>query len=540
MKTYANNPNSLRTNLPSAHEEQPGPAEDQATASTRGNHPLLGRPPSKRRRVESDEPGASMRPRKPLPANERTGASEGAWDRRLGQSVTRSHWPDDPTDQHGIAPDRRLDTVPADVSVASSHPRPQRPTHDGLEARVNLRSTDQQSDRIAGKRPREEQEPYRQPKRLIHGVRLTTADLRMAEDQLDSAAKEQLQVQRQQQRRQLSESGGIARNHNAGLCVSMAYDNELARRMRDGMALPFLEEGVNLQINARRLDKYLQLIAHARRARRAGVLPRDLDRCTELAAQYLCETGWFEGASLAQLAHVGNKLSKHPNQPACIDAIAWIAGQLNQADDLVGLSGYLSALLLNAFAKNIDSGRCERAVARLARHLLRDNRVRQSLNAWEISLALNTFSKWFDNPDCQATAHRLAALVASDKCLRYAMDAQSVANTLNALCKWPDNTACAAAASALAGRLADYGKLRKDLKPQEVGNALNALSKWPDTPVCGEAVSALAARLADESKLRNDLGPQGVANVLNALSKWPDMPACAAAVGALAERLADE
>ncbi|CAD0308877.1 hypothetical protein CFBP498_09150 [Xanthomonas hortorum pv. vitians] len=362
----------------------------------------------------------------------------------------------------------------------------------------------------------------------------------MAEDQLDSAAKEQLQVQRQQQRRQLSESGGIARNHNAGLCVSMAYDNELARRMRDGMALPFLEEGVNLQINARRLDKYLQLIAHARRARRAGVLPRDLDRCTELAAQYLCETGWFEGASLAQLAHVGNKLSKHPNQPACIDAIAWIAGQLNQADDLVGLSGYLSALLLNAFAKNIDSGRCERAVARLARHLLRDNRVRQSLNAWEISLALNTFSKWFDNPDCQATAHRLAALVASDKCLRYAMDAQSVANTLNALCKWPDNTACAAAASALAGRLADYGKLRKDLKPQEVGNALNALSKWPDTPVCGEAVSALAARLADESKLRNDLGPQGVANVLNALSKWPDMPACAAAVGALAERLADE
>ncbi|MCE4356706.1 XopAD/skwp family type III secretion system effector [Xanthomonas hortorum] len=540
MKTYANNPNSLRTNLPSAHEEQPGPAEDQATASTRGNHPLLGRPPSKRRRVESDEPGASMRPRKPLPVTERTGASEGAWDRRLGQSVTRSHWPDDPTDQHGIAPDRRLDTVPADVSVASSHPRPQRPTHDGLEARVNLRSTDQQSDRIAGKRPREEQEPYRQPKRLIHGVRLTTADLRMAEDQLDSAAKKQLQVQRQQQRRQLSESDGIARNHNAGLCVSMAYDNELARRMRDGMALPFLEEGVNLQINARRLDKYLQLIAHARPARRAGVMRRDLDRCTELAAQYLCETGWFEGASLAQLAHVGNKLSKHPNQPACIDAIAWIAGQLNQADDLVGLSGYLSALLLNAFAKNIDSGRCERAVARLARHLLRDNRVRQSLNAWEISLALNTFSKWFDNPDCQATAHRLAALVASDKCLRYAMDAQSVANTLNALCKWPDNAACAAAASALAGRLADDGKLRKDLKPQEVGNALNALSKWPDTPACAAAASALAARLADDSELRKDLDPQGVANVLNALSKWPDNAACAAAVSALAGRLADE
>ncbi|WP_372469391.1 XopAD/skwp family type III secretion system effector [Xanthomonas dyei] len=540
MKTYATNPNAFRTPLSSAHEEQPGPAEDQATASTRGNHSPLGRPPSKRRRVESDEPGASMPDRKPLPVNKRTGASEGAWDRRLGQSVARSHWPDDPTDQHGIAPDRRLDRVPADVSVASSHRRPQRPTHDGLEARVNLRSTDQQSDRIAGKRPREEQEPHRQPKRPIHGARLTTADLRMAENQLDSAAKKQLQVQRQQQRRQLSESRGIARNHNAGLCVSMADDNALARHMRDGMALPFLEAEIAPQINAQRLDKYLQMIAQARHARGGGAMLRDLDRCTKLAAQYLCETEWFNGASLAQLAHVSNKLSKHPNQPACMDAIGWIAGQLNQADDLVGLSGYLSALLLNAFAKNIDSGRCERAVARLARHLLRDDRVRQSLNAWEISLALNTFSKWFDHPDCQATAHRLAALVASDKRLRSAMDAQSVANTLNALCKWPDNTACAAAASALAGRLADDGKLRKDLKPQEVGNALNALSKWPDNTDCADAVSALAERLADEGKLCKSLDRQGVANALNAMSKWPDNAFCADAVSALAERLADE
>lgn len=48
-------------------------------------------------------------------------------------------------------------------------------------------------------------------------------------------------------------------------------------------------------------------------------------------------TGWFEGASLKQLAHVGNKLSKHQNLPACMEAIAWIAGELTQADDLVGL-----------------------------------------------------------------------------------------------------------------------------------------------------------------------------------------------------------
>ncbi|WP_425526352.1 XopAD/skwp family type III secretion system effector [Xanthomonas hortorum] len=346
-------------------------------------------------------------------------------------------------------------------------------------------------------------------------------------------------MQRQQQRRQLSEPHGIARNHNAGLCVSMAYDNELAHRMRGGMALPFLE-GVNAQIDAQRLDKYLQLIANARRARRADVKPRALDRCTELAAQYLYETGWFEGASLEQLAHVGNKLSKYPNQQACMEAVAWIAGQLNQADDLVGLGGYPSVLLLNAFSKNIDSGRCERAAARLARHLLRDNQAWQSLNPWGISLALNTFSKWLDNPYCKATAHRLAERVARDERLLYAMDAQSVANTLNALSKWPDTPVCKNAASALAGRLADESKLRRELKPQEVTNALNALSKWPDMAVCKNAASALAGRLADESKLRRDLKPQEVANALNALSKWPDTPACKNAARALAARLADE
>ncbi|WP_236615001.1 XopAD/skwp family type III secretion system effector, partial [Xanthomonas euvesicatoria] len=405
-----------------------------------------------------------------------------------------------------------------------------------MEASASLRPREQPSEWSARKRPREEQAPSRQSKRPFHGMGLTE-DLRRAEHQLDSAEKKRLQAQRQQQQRQLSEPHGIARNHNAGLCVSMAYDNELAHRMREGMALPFLEESVNAQVNAQRLDKYLQLIATARRAR-AGVTPRDLDRCTELAAQYLSGTGWFEGASLAQLAHVGNKLSKHPNQPACMEAIAWIAGQLDQADDLVGLSGYLSALLLNALAKNIDSGRCERAVARLARHLLRDNQVRQSLNAQSISLALNTFSKWPDHPDCQATAHRLAARVASDKRLRHAMDAQNVANTLNALSKWPDDAVCGEAASALAERLTDDPGLRKDLNPQGAATVLNALSKWADIPVCAAAASALAARLVDDSGLRKALDAQGVANALNALSKWPHTEVCAKAASALAERLA--
>ncbi|KGR51010.1 hypothetical protein NX09_20030, partial [Xanthomonas vasicola] len=94
---------------------------------------------------------------------------------------------------------------------------------------------------------------------------------------------------------------------------------------------------------------------------------------------------------------MSNKLSKHQNLPACMEAIAWIAGQVTQADDLVGLGGYPSVLLLNAFSKNLDSGRCERAAARLARHLLCDDKARQSLSGQNISLALNAFSKWFDN-----------------------------------------------------------------------------------------------------------------------------------------------
>nr|WP_289242105.1 XopAD/skwp family type III secretion system effector [Xanthomonas phaseoli]MDM4799979.1 XopAD/skwp family type III secretion system effector [Xanthomonas phaseoli pv. phaseoli] len=536
MKTHAANPNSFHTNSPYAHEETPKLAEGPAAASTSGTHQPLGRPPSKRRRVESDDRGAPTRYGQPSAASavkkEQTDASEGAWDGRFQQ------WQPAAVKNERIRTERYPDRVTADVGASSAHHLPKRSSQQhGVEARASLRPREQPSEWSARKRPREEQAPSRQSKRLFHGMGLTTDDLRRAEHQLDSAEKKRLQAQRQQQQRQLSEPHGIARNHNAGLCVSMAYDNELAHRMRDGMALPFLEESVNAQVNAQRLDKYLQLIATARRAR-AGVTPRDLDRCTELAAQYLSGTGWFEGASLAQLAHVGNKLSKHANQPACMEAIGWIAGQLNQADDLVGLSGYLSALLLNALAKNIDSGRCERAVARLARHLLRDNQVRQSLNAQSISLALNTFSKWPDHPDCQVTAHRLAARVASDKRLRHAMDAQNVANTLNALSKWPDDAVCGEAASALAERLTDDPGLRKDLNPQGAATVLNALSKWADIPVCAAAASALAARLVDDPGLRKALDAQGVANALNALSKWPQTEVCAKAASALAERLA--
>ncbi|MFA1286307.1 XopAD/skwp family type III secretion system effector [Xanthomonas axonopodis pv. nakataecorchori] len=535
MKTHATHPTAFRTNSPYAHAEKPELTEDQAAASSSGTHQPLGRPPRKRQRMESDDPGASTRDRQPFTASaskkEEIDASEGAWDRRVRQ------WQPAAVKNERIKTERYPDKVTADVGASSAHHRPQRSSQHGVEARASLRPREQPSEWSARKRPREEQAPSRQSKRSFHGMGLTE-DLRRAEHQLDWAAKERLQAQQQQQQRQLSEPHGITRNHNAGLCVSMAYDNELAQRMRGGMALPFLEESLHAQVNASRLDKYLQLVANAQRTR--GAMPRDLDRCTELAAQYLSGTGWFEGASLKQLAHVGNKLSKHQNLPACMEAIAWIAGELTQADDLVGLGGYPSVLLLNAFSKNLDSGRCERAAARLARHLLCDDKARQSLSGQNISLALNAFSKWFDNPDCQAMAHRFAALFASDKRLRCAMDAQSVATALNALCKWPDTPDCENAVSALAERLADESRLRKELKPQEVGNALNALSKWADNQVCAAAASALAERLVDDPGLRKALDPINVTQALNALSKWADISVCTEAAIALAEWLADD
>ncbi|WP_425521936.1 XopAD/skwp family type III secretion system effector [Xanthomonas citri] len=535
MKTHATHPTAFRTNSPYAHAEKPELTEDQAAASSSGTHQPLGRPPRKRQRIESDDPGASTRDRQPFTASaskkEEIDASEGAWDRRVRQ------WQPAAVKNERIKTERYPDKVTADVGASSAHHRPQRSSQHGVEARASLRPREQPSEWSARKRPREEQAPSRQSKRSFHGMGLTE-DLRRAEHQLDWAAKKRLQAQRQQQQRQLSEPHGIARNHNAGLCVSMAYDNELAQRMRGGMALPFLEESLHAQVNASRLDKYLQLVANAQRTR--GATPRDLDRCTELAAQYLSGTGWFEGASLKQLVHVGNKLSKHQNLPACMEAIAWIAGELTQADDLVGLGGYPSVLLLNAFSKNLDSGRCERAAARLARHLLCDDKARQSLSGQNISLALNAFSKWFDNPDCQAMAHRFAALFASDKRLRCAMDAQSVATALNALCKWPDTPDCENAVSALAERLADESRLRKELKPQQVGNALNALSKWADNQVCAAAASALAERLVDDPGLRKALDPISVTQALNALSKWADISVCTEAAIALAEWLADD
>ncbi|WP_082244299.1 XopAD/skwp family type III secretion system effector [Xanthomonas fragariae] len=491
-------PGSSGTNWSLPREQHP-PSQiwEQAAASTStgDSKPPLPRPLPKRRRVEQEEPGTP--PQRKAPVHVRPGARGGAWDGRAQQQpATHSHRRNDPTHWRDTAPGRRPDKMPADAGAASSHLRTQRPSH---------------------------------------GLELMTKDLCLAEQKLDPTAKERLWEERERYRRPLETDSLIDQTHNARLCVAMARDNELVRRIVGcKLALPFLYWRDSAEANAQRLGKYLQMLANARPA--AGVTQRDLDHCTDLAAKYLYETGWFNGAPLGQLAHMGNKLSKHPDQPACMEAIAWIAVQVEQADGRLGLNGRELALLLNAFAKNTNSGRCERAAARLARYLRREPRARQSLNAQGISLALNAFSKWFDHPDCPALAPRLV----DERGLRNALNPQHVANVSNALSKWPDTPDCKTAATALAPRLVDERGLRNALNPQHVANVSNALSKWPDTPDCKTAATALAPRLVDERGLRNALNPQHVANVSNALSKWPDTPDCKTAATALAPRLVDE
>ncbi|WP_199916300.1 hypothetical protein, partial [Xanthomonas fragariae] len=131
--------------------------------------------------------------------------------------------------------------MPADAGAASSHLRTQRPSH---------------------------------------GLELMTKDLCLAEQKLDPTAKERLWEERERYRRPLETDSLIDQTHNARLCVAMARDNELVRRIVGcKLALPFLYWRDSAEANAQRLGKYLQMLANARPA--AGVTQRDLDHCTD-------------------------------------------------------------------------------------------------------------------------------------------------------------------------------------------------------------------------------------------------------------------
>ncbi|WP_407471467.1 XopAD/skwp family type III secretion system effector [Xanthomonas campestris pv. raphani] len=543
MKTTNLTQNSSSTNWSLSQEDQPRPAGEQAATSASASEQRLARQPAKRPRVEQDEPGMAPQRREPLSVNLHNAAGSSGELNGRSQQRTASHLRrrDDAADRRSRVPESRTDRVPAYAST-SSRRMPHQPTS-RLEQTTKDTGLAEQGARRGSKRMREGQEPSRPLQRPRHAQGLTRAlelnveDLRRVEQNLSPAAQQRLRQERELQRQQLNDLRRRAQPHNADLCLPMAQRNELAHRIDCKLALPFLDVRAEANDNTGWLSTYLLMIANASGAR--SVRQGDLDRCTALAAQYLYKTGWFDGASLRELAHVGNKLNKHLHLPACMEAIAWIAGQLERAKGPLRLDGKSYALLLNAFAKNTDSRSCERAVARVARHL-HDSQDQHYLNPLGISLALNAFSKWFDNQDCRTMAHSLAERLASSSQLRNALTETQLASTLNALSKWPNVAVCEQVASVLALRLAEHPDLLKKMDSQSVANTLNALSKWPEKKICEEIASALASRLSKDPGLCNAFEPQGVSNVLNALSKWPKANFCEAGAVALAERLSDD
>ncbi len=367
----------------------------------------------------------------------------------------------------------------------------------------------------------------------------TRAQLTNYRQWLDAKALRQLNDQREAQCRQLQALVDDAWNQKVDLqrCAQLTSDNILARRNRCGQALVFLDGAVPAEENARRVGNYLWVLSKSSaQGGRQGQL--QLERCVDLAASYLFKTNWFDQAPCTQLSNLGNLLSKYPSRPAAMEAIAWIAGQVVASVRLPRLNGKQLALLANAFSKNTDSQRCERAVARIASQGL--DHCAEALATQSVSLLLNAMSKWPDNAACRATAERLATWLADDAGMLRGMSEQDVASTFNALSKWPESDACGKVVERLAERVAKESPLRQALSAQQVANALNAMSKWPKAQACRTAALLLARRVADDDRILSTLNAQGVAIALNALCKWPDADACGKAVERLAERLIRE
>ncbi|MGA3946360.1 XopAD/skwp family type III secretion system effector [Ralstonia nicotianae] len=361
---------------------------------------------------------------------------------------------------------------------------------------------------------------------------------------LDRAARSRLSAQHKEQCGRLQHLAKQARQGRARSqkvdpksCLQLAQDNILAQRNGYGLALVFLSRVVSSEENTRRVTDYF-LVLSAAAPQASPSMRQDLQRCADVAAHYLSKTNWFEGTPLYQLVHVSNLLSKYADRPACLNAIAWVAGQVLMPEVLPRLSAKQLSLLANAFSKNQGSEHCEQAVARIGRHVLQD-RVGE-YPAQSVSMLLNAFSKWPGNLACRTATERLAERLADDADLRQIMTAQAVANSLNALGKWPDSTDCRAAAECLATRLIDDDSLRQALDGAQVANSIGAMGRWPDSGNCRAAAERLAARLTDDAKLRQNMSAQQVAGSLNGLSKWPDAVDCRTAAGHLAARLASD
>ncbi|WP_322885864.1 hypothetical protein U8C32_26960 (plasmid) [Sinorhizobium medicae] len=266
-------------------------------------------------------------------------------------------------------------------------------------------------------------------------------------------------------------------------------DNVLADHNEHGWALPFLDGGATPEKNAEWLGKYFQMLKRSATSPQSDRYRPDLERCTDLAAHYLVKTDWFVDAPLQQLVRLGSNLSKHPRRATCMQAVAWIAGEVLEHDSLPELSAKNLALLANALSKNTRSDRCEQAVARLGRVLLRE-RLDRDLTAQGASKVLNALSKWPGSPACRSAGESLGERVASDDTLLQEMNAETVASTFTALSKWLDSPVSQMTGRLMAEQIANDTPLVEDMDERHLAELLNAMSKWPENRSCRKGAGA--------------------------------------------------
>ncbi|WP_175413682.1 XopAD/skwp family type III secretion system effector [Brenneria rubrifaciens] len=365
-------------------------------------------------------------------------------------------------------------------------------------------------------------------------------------------------------------------------CFSMANDNVLAQRNHVGRALIFLQSSNDPETNIHWLTRYLvKLGAHQSPPPSPRINHRVME-CAELGARYIVQhSDWFKGKPIQLYATMANRLSKHPENPVCMRALARIAGEVLSVRDLRSPNVKSQALLVGAFAKNKDSERCRDAVLSIVGHALQDRRC--VFGSQDIHMFLNALSKWSDNRQAEEAACLLAEKIADPHLrLKQKMDATQVANILHAFSKWPQQRVIKDQAVELGGIIVTEPRLRQKLGHKEMGSALhalsqwtgehwawkathslakemrvnralfnqigaesltsclNALSKWSDKPEMGEFISILAKIVVNDDKMRWSMGAQQVGNTLNALSKWPTEAHVKKAALALADRLTQD
>lgn len=226
-------PGTSSWNWPGTRDERPRHERDSASASTSGGNSL------------------SRQPRPALPEELlHTAHRRVSLPRDTEAKAGRIDWRNAPAQERQPTRKRQLED-----------------SADMLDARQRRRPNDAPPVPTAGSARQ-----HSQPSMRNDGP--TEAALTLNERHLDREAAGWLIEERLASQHHLDTLAGRLPGHNARVCISMAQDNQLARRNGYGLALAFLDAKVPPELNLSRLDTYLQMVLASQRL--AGVNYRDL------------------------------------------------------------------------------------------------------------------------------------------------------------------------------------------------------------------------------------------------------------------------